>query len=156
MKRREFITLLGGAAVSGLWPCITHAQQPGRFPRIGFLSSESTIVESKHFVVAFGEGLKETGYYFFGDARNLVTSFHWGARHQMARAVADLLRRDVAVIAADAMPGVEAVQAASATMPVVWMTYAGSNVDSYRTAGFYVGRILKGERPTDLPAMQPR
>jgi hypothetical protein len=156
MRRREFITLLGGAVASSAWPRVMSAQEPGRFPGIGFLSSGSNIVESRDFVVAFMHGLKETGYSSVGDGRNLLIHYHWGARHQMARAVADLLSRDVAVIAADDMPGVAAVQAESATTPVVWMTYAGSNVDSYRTAGVYVGRILKGERLTDLPTMQPR
>jgi putative ABC transport system substrate-binding protein len=154
MKRREFITLLGGAAAA--WPCATRAEQAARFPRIGFLSSESNIVESRDFVAAFMEGLKETGYSPIGEGRNLLIDFHWGARGQLPRVVADLVRREVIVIAANDIPAAEAVQAATATIPIVWMTYQGSNLDSYRRAGLYVGRILRGEKPVDLPAMQPR
>jgi PDZ domain len=133
------------------------AQQPRSFPRIGFLSSESTLRESWHLIVAFMEGLKETGY-SIGDERNVDIEFRIALGHfdSLPALAADLVRREVAVIAASDLPATEAVQAAATTIPIVWMSYQGSNADSYRTAGVYVGRILKGERPTDLPVMPPR
>jgi putative ABC transport system substrate-binding protein len=59
MKRREFITLVGGAAVA--WPLAAHAQQPAKLPTIGLLYSEAQSGSSP-FVAAFRRGLKEAGY----------------------------------------------------------------------------------------------
>jgi hypothetical protein len=137
---------------------IRTAQQPRSFPRMGFVSSELTVSELRHLIVAFMEGLKETGYSPIGDERNIDIEFCFAVGHldSLPALVGDLVRRDVAVIAANDIPAMEAVQAATTTIPIVWMSYQGSNADSYRTAGVYVGRILKGERPTDLPVMPPR
>jgi putative tryptophan/tyrosine transport system substrate-binding protein len=152
IHRRDFITLLGGAAA---WPIAARAQQPQRLPRIGFVSSESTITESAQLVAAFMQGLKETGFSPLGDGRNVTISFIWaGNFDRLTNLVADLVHREVAVIAASDMRATEAAQAATRTIPIVWMSYQGSNADSYRTAGVYVGHILK--RPTDLPAVPPR
>ena len=155
MRRRDFITLLGGAAAA--WPLAARAQ-PQRLPRIGFVSSESTITESGQLVAAFMQGLKETGFSPLGDERNVTISFVWAAGHfdRLTGLVADLVHREVAVIAASDIPAMEAALAGTRTIPIVWMSYQGSNVESYRMAGVYVGRILKGERLTDLPAVPPR
>jgi putative ABC transport system substrate-binding protein len=155
MKRREFITLLGSTAAA--WPCCARSQQPQSFPRIGFLGSESPSGFADH-LRAFHQGLSETGYSPLGDARNVVIEFRWASRQldQLPKMAADLVRREVAVIAASDIPAARAARAATTTIPIVWMSYQGSNADSYRAAGVYVGRILKGERPSDLPALPPR
>ena len=153
IRRREFISLLGGTAA---WPLAAWAQQPVS-PVIGFLSSESLDGFADR-LRAFFQGLSETGFSPIGDGRNVVIEFRWaaGQSDRLPALVADLVRREVAVIAASDLPATEAARAATTTIPIVWMSYQGSNADSYRAAGIYVGRILKGERPTDLPAMPPR
>jgi putative ABC transport system substrate-binding protein len=151
MIRREFITLLGGAAA---WPLAASAQQPGGLPVVGWLNSGSARFYGD-LVSAFRQGLSEAG---FVEGRTVAIEYRWAASQsdRLPALVADLVRREVAVIAASDLPTTEAARAATTTIPIVWMSYQGSNADSYRAAGVYVGRILKGERPTDLPAMPPR
>ena len=114
LKRREFITLLGGAAA---WPLAARAQQPA-MPVVGFL--RSTPAEPfAHIVVAFRQGLSETG---FVEGQNVVIEQRW-ADNQLDRLsglAADLVRRHAAVIVGNA-PAVEAVRRAAATMPIVFV-----------------------------------
>jgi len=118
MKRREFITLLGGAALA--WPHAACAQQAA-MPVIGFLRSTS-LADSTHFVTAFRQGLKETG---FVEGQNVAIEYRW-AENQLDRLpalVADLLRLPVAVavIVVNA-PAALAAKGATTTVPIVFVT----------------------------------
>src|SRR5262245_9108952 len=113
MRRREFITFLGGAV---LLPTATYGQQPTT-PVIGFLSGFSA---NPHFVTAFRRGLGEVGYV---EGRNVVIEYRWAAEgqyDQLPNAAADLVARHVDVIFAGPIPAALAAKTATATIPIIF------------------------------------
>jgi putative ABC transport system substrate-binding protein len=116
MRRRDFITLLGGAAAA--WPLAARAQRPA-VPVIGLLGS-TTAEAFRHQLPAFHQGLGETG---FIESRNVAIEFRWAENQydRLPALAADLVQRHVAVIVPfGAVNAVFAAKAATATIPIVF------------------------------------
>jgi ABC-type uncharacterized transport system substrate-binding protein len=114
MKRREFITLVSGAAA---WPLAARAQQPT--PIVGLVNGRSAQDAARN-ADAFRKGLNETGYV---DGQNVMVEYHWleGQYHRLPSLMDDLVRRRVAVIATPAgRSAAQAAKAATSTIPIVF------------------------------------
>jgi len=117
MKRRQFITLLGGAAVA--WPVAAHGQQAAKVARLGFLSSASasSSIYKKNFD-ALRAGLRELGYI---EGQNLIIESRWAEDKydRLPELAAELVRLDIDVLITHGTPGTMAAKRATATIPIV-------------------------------------
>ena len=152
MRRREFITLLGGAAAA--WPLAARAQQPV-MRTVGYLSPRSSDTETENNnLAAFRRGLKETGYI---EGENLAIEYRWaeGRYDRLPALAAELVGRGVDVIVTSGGPQpVRAARAATQTIPIVFgwrggRVAAGGTCAAARDAG---DRLSQQHIPRRIPA----
>ena len=116
MRRRDFITLLGGAAAS--WPLTARAQQAGKLPTIGFLVA-GTPTSHGQWVAAFVQRLRELGWI---EGRTITIEYRWaeGRSERFAEIAAELVRRKVDVIVTSATEAIVAAKQATSVIPIVF------------------------------------
>jgi putative tryptophan/tyrosine transport system substrate-binding protein len=115
MRRREFVTLLGGAAVT--WPLAVRAQQPGKLPTVGFLGGASALVESQ-WAAAFVQRLHELGW---TEGRTIAIEYRWAeGRNEPAEIVAEFVRLKVDIIVTYGTPSILAAKQATSAIPIVF------------------------------------
>jgi putative tryptophan/tyrosine transport system substrate-binding protein len=123
MRRREFITLLGGAVAAPLaWPLAARAQQPGKLPTIGFLGA-STSSTASQWTAAFLQRLRELGW---SEGRTIAVEYRWaeGRNERSAEIAAEFVRLKVDVIVTSATANVVAAKQATSVIPIVFAAAA--------------------------------
>jgi putative ABC transport system substrate-binding protein len=145
MKRREFITLLGGAAAA--WPLVARAQQPGKTPRVGYIRAGTP--NNDPYREEFVRGMRDLGYV---EGRNILYEFrHYGDDiESIPSLINDLLRAKVDVIAAGGNAAVRAAQTATQSVPIVM----GAAADPLGL-GLVAGLARPGGNTTGLSALSP-
>ena len=118
MRRREFITLLGG--VAGAWPLAARAQQPGKLQTIGFMG-QSTRSAASEWVAPFVRRLRELGWI---EGRTVAIEYRWaeGREERIAQIAAEFVRLKVDIIVTSGTPEVLAVKQATSVIPIVFAT----------------------------------
>jgi ABC-type uncharacterized transport system substrate-binding protein len=142
MRRREFITFLGGAAASpAIWPLAAHGQQVGKVHRVGFLWDGPDVFPDA--IEAFVQGLGDLGYV---EGRNLAIEYRWGeGKPDRMRALAEeLVRLKVDVIVAPSSIYTEAAKQATSTIPIIFMSHADPLGTSHVTSLVHPGGNVTG------------
>ncbi len=114
LKRREFITLLGGAPAA--WPLSARAQQPGKLQTIGFLGQSTRSAESE-LVAAFTQRLRELGWI---EGRTITIEYRWSGAERFAQIATEFVRLKVDVIVTSGTPQVLATKQATSVIPIVF------------------------------------
>src|SRR5262245_15081525 len=147
MKRREFITLLGGTAVS--WPPAARTQQPGKVPTIGFLGANAPTAQMQ-WTAAFVQRLRELGW---TEGRNVAIEYRWaeGRAERYSEIAAEFVRLKVDVIFTYSTPAVLAAKQATSVIPIVFAS-ASDPVGTGLVANLARpgGNSIKGLRRMDV------
>ena len=148
MRRREFITLIGSAAAA--WPLAAHAQRPST-PAIGFLRP-TRAEESGHLVAAVRQGLREADY------PSVVIESRWGDGRQegLAKLAAELVALRVAAIVAGSLPSARATKAATANIPIIFVTGADPQTEGLVSSISRPGGNMTGVSFYDIPVTGKR
>jgi putative ABC transport system substrate-binding protein len=146
MRRRDFITLLGGAAAA--WPVAAKAQQPGKRPTLGFLGSNTPATQSP-WTVAFAHRLRELGWI---EGRTVAIEYRWteGRSERAAEIAAELVRLNVDVIFTSGTASVAAARRATSIIPIVFAAAADPV-----GAGLVASLAKPGGNVTGLSVQQP-
>jgi putative ABC transport system substrate-binding protein len=150
MRRREFITLIGGTATT--WPLAARAQRPA-IPAVGFLRP-TRAEESGHLVAALCQGLRESGY----PSDKVVIEFRWadGREDRLPKLAFELIASQVAAIVAGSLASVRAAKAATASIPIIFVTGGDPQEEGLVSSLNHPGGNITGVSFYDIPVTGKR